>query len=277
MRHCLLVTLIAIAAAVLPTRAQQSGDITLTYTDAMGWPRTIELWVPDDSSQSAPRPLLVTFHGAGMSASEMRDILRPSARALGAILAAPEYTGVSDDRRLDAMFDSTVAIAGAQWTVDRAHVVLAGFSWGGGIAWRMGLERPGIAAGIIGLAPAIDTAKMSAILWENIHRTRMAVILGDKDFYYREVRQVVTAIEGRGGSILYIEKPDVQHNDPAYFASQELVDDVVRSYEFVTAVVSGVETSVTPDIFTLTHNDDPPRDDRLSAAEALIRVGPGNE
>lgn len=240
-RFRFLVQLFALGMIAAGASAQQRGDFMITYREpGSNAQRTVQMWAPEEGSLDAERPLLLAWHGAGMPAGDMRAMLRPIARQLGAILVVPEYTGVHSDEFLDIMADSSMGYAMANYRIDSARVINTGFSWGGGIAFKMGLRRPELFDGIITLSPAIDTNAFTSTMWNNLSRTRLGTILGDQDFYYQQVKAAMLEIERRGGELLFIEKPGVTHSDPVYFASTEFHDDYLHIVQFVTASASSV-------------------------------------
>nr|MDA3842807.1 T9SS type A sorting domain-containing protein [Candidatus Kapabacteria bacterium] len=117
------------------------------------------------------------------------------------------------------------------YNIDPEKIVITGFSWGGAIAYELGLGNPEMFNGIIGLAPAVGS--FSEDMWANIKSIRMATILGDKDINFSAVNALMTSVSTQGGEILYKIKPGVVHVDNVYFNSQEFLDDYSECWEFV--------------------------------------------
>lgn len=219
--------------------AQDRGSFTYSYTEpGTGHLHTIRMWVPEEGSLDSMRPLIIAWHGAAMTAVEMRTMMTPIARELGAIVAAPEYWGL-DQSSYDIMADSSIGYAMRHYSVDPARTISSGFSWGGGIAFKMGMLRPELFAGIITMSPAIDTMSITSTMWANLSRTRIGTILGSRDFYYKEVKAAMEEIDRRGGQLLFLEKPDVFHTDP-YFSSAEFHDDYIRIFDFIVPATTSV-------------------------------------
>ena len=65
------------------------------------------------------------------------------------------------------------------------------------MAFQLGLLNPLLFNGIIGFAPAIGMAQTSQGMWDNIARIRMATILGDQDFNFAAVDQLMKEIPAR--------------------------------------------------------------------------------
>lgn len=123
---------------------------------------------------NAPRPLLVLFHGAGMSARGMLDGMIPEARRCGCLLIALASHGRTWDlitttraargreraARLDSLFgdDATrveraLSALLASPMVDRRRVVLIGFSDGASYALSLALANPDLVRGAVAVAP----------------------------------------------------------------------------------------------------------------------------
>ena len=127
---------------------------------------------PARASNSA-RPLIVLFHGAGMSARSFLDGAKSEADRCGCLLLSVQSTGATWDTigLVGAAFRSghatrnqlfgadTGRVEQALSTAlnathaDRRAVILAGFSDGASFALSLGLANPAIVRGIIAFAP----------------------------------------------------------------------------------------------------------------------------
>ncbi len=127
---------------------------------------------PGNTSNS-PRPLIVLFHGAGMSARKFLDGAKAEADRCGCLLLSIQSTGAtwdtvalvreaSKNRKAtpDQLFgadtgriEQALSIALRAPDADRRAVVLAGFSDGASYALSLGLSNPAIVRGVIAFAP----------------------------------------------------------------------------------------------------------------------------
>lgn len=122
---------------------------------------------------SSPRPLVVLFHGAGMSARNFLDGARAEADRCGCLLLAIQSSGATWDTiglvsaaskngraTRDQLFgadtervEQALSVALRAADADRRSVVLAGFSDGASFALSLGLANPAIFRGMVALAP----------------------------------------------------------------------------------------------------------------------------
>lgn len=127
---------------------------------------------PAGASISA-RPLIVLFHGAGMSARNFLDGAQAEADRCGCLLLSIQSTGATWDTiglvsaasrnvraSRDQLFgadtgqvEKALSIALRADDVDRRSVVLVGFSDGASYALSLGLANPTIVRGIVAFAP----------------------------------------------------------------------------------------------------------------------------
>lgn len=127
---------------------------------------------PADASNS-PRPLIVLFHGAGMSGRNFLDGAKAEADRCGCLLLSVQSAGATWDTiglvstaskngraTRDQLFgadtgrvEQALSVALRAADVDRRAVVLAGFSDGASYALSLGLANPSIVRGVIAFAP----------------------------------------------------------------------------------------------------------------------------
>jgi phospholipase/carboxylesterase len=125
------------------------------------------------SASNSPRPLIVMFHGAGMSARNFLDGARGEADRCGCLLLSVQSAGATWDMiglvrqaskngraTPDQLFgadtglvEQALSIALRAADADRNSVVLAGFSDGASYALSLGLANPAIVRGVIAFAP----------------------------------------------------------------------------------------------------------------------------
>lgn len=200
-------------------------------------------YVPEDYDSTKAYPFLFGWHGAGMPGSNMRDMLYVVlGQSIDCIIVCPDANNLNGQpaQLLTNLINASYGYALDNYNIDPNKRVINGFSWGGSIAYQLGLLNPDMFDGIIGLAPAIG--QFDQTMWNNIEATRMATILGDQDFNFSVVDALMKQIESRGGSLLYLVKPGVEHVDNEYFGSQEFIDDWVQCYNYVLGI-SDVEES----------------------------------
>ncbi|OGU16070.1 MAG: hypothetical protein A2X61_13225 [Ignavibacteria bacterium GWB2_35_12] len=224
----------------------QTGDFNMQYDDR-GTISTISFWVPIDYDSKSTYPFLLAWHGAGDNGQNMRYIIKILlAQRVNAILACPDANNLNGKEwsYLLNLTSETYNYVRTTYNVDTTKMISMGYSWGGGIAYQLGLWNPTMFNGIIGLAPAIGKSQFDSIMWSNIMNIRMATILGDKDFNYSAVNLLMTNIQDSGAALLYLIKPGVEHVDNDYFNSQEIIDDFRQCYDYVTYQNTGVNELV---------------------------------
>ena len=122
---------------------------------------------------NSPRPLIVLFHGAGMSARDFLDGVRAEADRCSCLLLSVQSAGATWDTiglvgaaskngmaARDQLFgadtgrvEQALSVALRAADADRRAVVLAGFSDGASYALSLGLANPAIVGGVIAFAP----------------------------------------------------------------------------------------------------------------------------
>ena len=127
---------------------------------------------PEGASKS-PRPLIVLFHGAGMSAHGFLYGARAEADRCGCLLLSVQSAGATWDTislvnkaskggsvTRDQLFgadtgrvEKALSTALRAGDADRSSVILLGFSDGASYALSLGLANPAIVRGVIAFAP----------------------------------------------------------------------------------------------------------------------------
>jgi pimeloyl-ACP methyl ester carboxylesterase len=213
-----------------------TGNFAKTYTDR-GVTSTVSFWVPTDYDSTQVYPFLYAWHGAGDTGANMRTFIAYLlAQKVNAILVCPDanaINGKSNDYFLN-LINYSYSYTRTNYKIDTNKIIIMGFSWGGGVAYQLGLQNPNLFKGVMGLAPAIG--QLDQTMWDNIKKIRMATILGDQDFNYTAVSTLMKNIQSAGGNLLYIEKPGVQHVDNDYFNSQAIIDDLRQCYDYIIGV-----------------------------------------
>ena len=125
------------------------------------------------SASGSPRPLIVLFHGAGMSARNFLDGARAEADRCGCLLLSVQSAGATWDTvglvskaskegraSREQLFgtdtdrvEQALSVALRAADADRRSVMLGGFSDGASYALSLGLANPAIVRGVIAFAP----------------------------------------------------------------------------------------------------------------------------
>jgi polyhydroxybutyrate depolymerase len=164
--------LLTAGAAAAPA---PSGAITRHQIDVKGMERTYLQYVPRNLKPNAP--LLFVFHGSGGDGEGMREITGEEFDMLadtdgfvvlypdgyqttwnGCRKASPQPArrmNIDDESFIDAMIEKEVADNG----IDKRRVFAAGWSNGGHLAYRLGLERPAQFAGIAAISASRPTTE----------------------------------------------------------------------------------------------------------------------
>ncbi len=233
---------IALLACAITTLAQPNTGRFAESFDNGGVTSVINYYVPEDYDSTQTYPLFYSWHGAGMAGSSMRDVMYATiAQRIKAIVVAPDANNLSTNQQLNNLINASYGRVMDLYSIDTTKRIVTGFSWGGQMSYQLGLQNPLLFDGIIGFAPAIGMGQMTQGMWDNITRIRMATILGDQDFNYAAVDQLMKEIPNRGGSLLYIVKPGVEHVDNMYFNSQEFRDDYERCYNYVLGIATSTD------------------------------------
>ncbi len=221
----------------------QTGIFNVQYNDR-GVISSIAVSVPEDYDSTKSYPFLFGWHGSGDSGNNMRNILyQLLSSRVGAILVCPDINNVLslDGSYLNNFIDYCNEYTFSHYNIDSTKKIAIGFSMGGGIAYQLGLLNPEIYTGVIGHAPAIGTGQFNQTMWNNITKIKMATILGTLDFNWTAVNALMLEIQNRNGELLYLVKPGVTHVDNDYFNSQEIYDDYMQCYQFVTGETSNIK------------------------------------
>ncbi|MFD0904190.1 CE1 family esterase [Actinomadura sediminis] len=153
-----------------PSPSPTGSSGTTEHTIAMGgWKRPYLLHLPPDRAGDERLPLIVALHGGLNDPRYVREQsgLDAVADARGYAVAYPKgllgtwnagaccwfarWAGVDDVAFLDRLIDTLVE----QGVADRRRVFLAGFSNGGGMAYRYACERPRRVAGVAVVSGAL--------------------------------------------------------------------------------------------------------------------------
>ncbi|MEA3495259.1 MAG: T9SS type A sorting domain-containing protein [Bacteroidota bacterium] len=241
MKRIIAISVLFISFSILLHAQPNTGNFSIQFNNS-GTTSVISFYVPSNYDSTKSYPMIYGWHGAGMAGSSMRDMLYiVLAQKHNAIVSCPDANNLNGKpiQLLNTLIERSYNYTMNTYNIDTNKIVITGFSWGGKMAYQLGLSEPNKYNGIIGLAPAISS--FSGDMWSNIKNIRMATILGDKDFNYTPVNALMTDISKNGGEILYKIKAGVQHVDNAYFNSQEFIDDYEECYQYVLNIPIEIE------------------------------------
>ena len=138
--------------------------------------RPYELVVPPTYDAAVPAPLVMVLHGYGSTGAEVDAVLglRAEAAERGALYVLPEGTADSGDRQFwnatqaccnfsgsdvddSAYLADVLRDVAATYSVDPAHVVVAGHSNGGFMAYRLACEHADLVTHAVSVAGAMTS------------------------------------------------------------------------------------------------------------------------
>ena len=120
-----------------------------------------------DSESSDPRPLILALHPGGRApyygSNFMRQIVEPALRGWGAVIVAPDVPAPSwanedSEQAVLALLDDVLE----NHTIDRARILVTGFSMGGRGTWYMATRHADLFTGAIRLRRLEGTIRWMA-------------------------------------------------------------------------------------------------------------------
>lgn len=103
---------------------------------------------PPDWDGQTPLPVLLHFHGWGRQGKGViaNPRIADAANAAGMLLIAPNGLGKSwdfwrEESRDIPFAEAVLGDAAKRWPIDRARVLVSGFSYGAAMAWRLACAR----------------------------------------------------------------------------------------------------------------------------------------
>jgi phospholipase/carboxylesterase len=192
------------------------------------------LFVPEDTRDDTPRPLVVALHGgSGHGRSFLWHWVR-TARSRGLIVAAPTAAGGTwslNGEDLDTpTLHRIVDFVAERWPVDRTRLLLTGMSDGGTFTLLSGLMGD---SRFTHLAPF--AASFHPILIQMTERERIAglpihLVHGALDWMFpvETGRAAHAALATAGARVTYVEPDDLSHTYPRDLQPQ-LVDWFLRT------------------------------------------------
>lgn len=192
-------------------------------------------------AQAAPAPLLVLFHGAGMSASDFLEGLRQEADQCGCAMLAIQSEGTTWDLTLslaEAQRKARKAVSDVQFgsdadrverglaemlgraEIDRTRVVPVGFSDGASYALSLALANPRLFRSAVAIAPGFVVSSGRRDLTQNIFIAHGKV---DKVLPFDDARQaVVGPLKQAGYRIIF------RPFDGGHFIDHKSLHDGIR-------------------------------------------------
>lgn len=178
-----------------------------------------------------PRPAIVLLHGAKRTGASMIDMWRKTAKASGAVLLAPNSSGVawsaSDDP--DQMFDALLDDAKSRYSIDPDRIYLFGHSSGAIRALDLTLTRSDVFAATALHAGVPGAQHLQRLADASRRATRIAILLGSDDHIFPTTRAVETgkAVAEAGHHVTYVE---IKGHNHWYYSAAGTINDRVWEY-----------------------------------------------
>ena len=214
------------------------GDTTLTI-NAAGKARTVILHVPAAVSGGAI-PLVLALHGNGDTNANFvaTSGIKALSDSLGFVLAAPQgitqtvmvggqtvpnidwdaYRTVADGNIDLPLLQTLQAQLAGTGSIDLKHVVVYGYSQGGYMSFRYGMDAAASLACSAVLAAA-DPMPGAGLVTGASRKIPVAIQIGDQDYGISGARQTKTELDGNGNPNSYVEIAGAGHvpipGDPA--------------------------------------------------------------
>ena len=177
-------------------------------------------------TKDPPWPLLIALHGAGGTAEEFAQHLRP-ATTEGWLVGVPQSSqvvapggyGWADRDRTAREVRGHYEMMVRDYPVDPSRVVLAGFSQGGTAAVFIGLSGLVRARGILGVACAPQDLNdvQKAVRDTSVRQMRLYLLVGDKDHLFKRVTDFGEVLKSAGMAVQLEVRPALGHELPDDF------------------------------------------------------------
>ncbi len=247
----LIVSFVMYSLTTAPASAVQTGcyDVEL---DTTGGAFTLALYIPESYDGTTACPIATAFHGGGMAATNMRDLVYLADRSIGALVYCFDFNDISSLEVFHARLSKSILYMKSNFLIDKSKSFAVCFSAGAYYAYNLALSNPGLFTGIIALSPALKTSHIPTAFWPNMKNVRFATITGTADEFYPGVDSLIQVIIQNGGPVKYIVKQGMGHGDNNYINSQEYIDDFQVCYDFIFAdpseIVSNPENNLSVEI-----------------------------
>jgi predicted esterase len=167
--------------------------------------------LPPGYRASRPAPLVVALHPYGTSPDWIVSYWKETAKAIGAILVAPQAVRMNslatgyrwgDVDEADAIVKLAMTDVLETYAIDRQRVVLTGFSEGASVAHALGRRHPDLYTGVIPIAgrytPPRESASRSRQGDGEIQIPRYYIMVGSADNLVNNNRQAARDYETAG-------------------------------------------------------------------------------
>ena len=189
-----------------------SKDTTISF---MGVSRPVSYYVPTDYSDDVPAGLMISLHGSGDNANNMRNAMvnRFTSILPNTIIICPDggHNNPSKDffnpEGYEEIIQRIIDIAKEKWNIDASEIILQGFSLGGRSALRYGLKYPEKFKALILNTPAAQGVKEAAISpsplynYENAPKILVYITCGYDDYYNLPVDSLKINLLSNGGIV----------------------------------------------------------------------------
>ncbi len=231
LKKTLILGMFALTAAFGSAYSQQTGSFDTTIKFA-GTDRTLSCYAPTDYDKPS---LVVSLHGAGDNSINMRDVLIEQMKwqeiMPNTVFIFPDGATVTKDPNDpardfytpagdEAIIDSVIAWAKAQYGIDETRIILHGFSLGGRSALKWGLDNPTKIAGLVLNTPAVqspmdvhkDKGYSLNYNYSNASKLRMSISLGESDGgFINTVNMLADSLVANNARLFFIQIPQMAH------------------------------------------------------------------
>jgi len=188
-------------------------ETTLDLGDGSALRYAISVPAGYDGDSGNPRPLVLALHPGGRApyygSSFMQSVVEPALRSWGAVMIAPDvpdrgWATPRSERAVLALVQHVLE----QYPIDRARVLVTGFSMGGRGTWYMAARHPDLFAGAVVMAgsPAgTELAEISATPLYLIHSPDDDVVP------FEPVEEAYHDLVGRGHAVELRVLPGAGH------------------------------------------------------------------
>ena len=170
--------------------------------------------VPAGYDPATPHTLILALHPGGKQGSyygslHMRQMFEPALRALNAVVVAPDvptrrWTSDVSDRGVMALLNEILET----YNIDRARILVTGFSLGGRGAWFFATRHPDFFTGAIPIAGRPGDEPLDALGDMPVHVIHSRA---DDVVPFGPAEEAVRQIEAAGGTVAFTPLDRVGH------------------------------------------------------------------
>jgi len=178
--------------------------------------RTYYLFVPENSKQSGPAPLIILLHGSGRDGLSLVDKWKELANKEGIILAGPNSSDLSRWNTTEdgpSVMHDLVELLKSKYSIDPRRVYLFGHSGGAVYAILLSLMESRYFAATAIHAGALREKEEFKFLDRSSRNIPLAIWVGTRDPYFSlsAVRATRDALVARGSPVEVTEMPGHDH------------------------------------------------------------------